>query len=143
MSKTELIEQETKPQGYMLTKKGLQAARRQGEWLGSLDDVILRTMAKSPDAPLTKGSLSEDWWQKASEILARLEAEGLVQKADSTLELGKPKVVIEDAARTATLKLNRAKAKPESFGLKKVVYSDKKGERLATKKHRGWKPVKY
>jgi hypothetical protein len=142
MNKAKLLEQKAKPEGYMLTKEGLAAAPAPGKFPGSMGDVVLQLMAKSPDAPLTKGSLSENFWQKAELVLAELETKGLVKKADSGIELGKPRVVIENAARTSTLRLPGA-SKPQAFGLTKVVYGDKKGERLARKKHRGWKPVKY
>jgi hypothetical protein len=149
MSKAKVAEREDKaaeaeamPQGYVLTKKGEQAARKTGKWVGSLDDVILRIMAKSPNVPLTKGTLSDDLWQRASEILAQLEDEGLVEAAEAEAKPGKAKVVVEDTGKPSKLKLD-SRPKPKAFGLTKVVYSDKKGERLARKKRRGWKPVKY
>lgn len=142
MNKVKLTEREAKPEGYVLTKKGLQAAAGRGKWPNSLDDVILRLMVKSPDAPLTKGSLSEDLWQKASEVLARLEGEGLVQKADSNFEVAKPKAVIQEAARVGDMRLP-AERKERVQKLTKNVYGDKGRERLARKKHRGWKKVTY
>lgn len=143
MNKAKLAKQEAKQEGYVLTEKGLQAAAGPGKWPNSMDDVILRVMLKSPDAPLTKGSLSDDLWQKASEVLTRLEGDGLVKKAAASgIELGKPKAVLAGDIKISTLKLP-GKSKPKAFGLTKVVYSDRRGERLARKKHKGWKPVAY
>lgn len=142
MSKAKLLKQETKPEGYVLTDKGLQAAPGRGKFPGSMSDVLLQVMAKSPGAPLTKGSLSEDLWQKASEVLARLETEGLVKKAGSDIELNKPKVVLGAAARAAKLQLQGLPG-PKVQRLTKRVYSDRRGERLARKKRRGWTPVNY
>lgn len=149
MRKVKELEQEAKPDGYVLTDKGLQAARRQGKWPSSLRDIILQRMVRSPDAPLTKGALSEDFWQEASNILAHLEADGLVRQADSNIQPGKPKAVpgksnamLGNPVKLSGLKL-KGESKPKAFGLTKVVYSDKKGERLARKKHRGWKRVRY
>lgn len=142
MNKAKVAEQEARAEAYVLTKKGEKAARKAGNWVNSMDDILLRVMAKSPDEPLTKGSLSDDLWQRASEVLAELEEEGLVEKAEANVEPGKPEVVIEEAVKTEKLELE-GRAKPKAQKLTKDVYTDRKGERLARKKRKGWNKVKY
>jgi hypothetical protein len=136
------IEPEAKAEGYVLTRKGEKAARKAGNFVKSMDDILLRVMMKFPDEPLTKGSLSDDLWQTASKVLVKLEEEGLVEEAEAGIEVSKPRVVIEDAARPEKLRLE-GQAKPKLQKPTKNVYTDRKGERLQRKKHKGWKPVKY
>jgi len=142
--KTMAIEasEEAKPQGYVLTEKGLKAARKTGKWINSMDDILLRVMMKSPDAPLTKGTLSDDLWQRASMVLVKLEEEGLVEETEVDVNVSKPQVAIGDAGKPSKLKLE-VQAKPGLQKLTKDVYSDRKGERLTRKRRKGWKKVKY
>ena len=133
-------EQEAKPEGYVLTEKGEKAARRTEKFIGSMDDILLRVMMDSPNEPLTKDSLSEGLWQRASKVLVKLEEGGLIEEVRG--EVSKPRVVIKDAAKPEKIRLEGL-PKTKLQRPTKNVYTDRKGERLQRKKHRGWKPVKY
>lgn len=139
MTKTELLDKKAKPQGYVLTDKGKKAAGKAEKWVNSLDDVVLRTMADSPGKPLTRASLSDDFWRKASEILAKLEEEGLVEKVDVD---GKAKVVMGDAFKPTKVDFpgTRKQTVPK---LTRDVYSDRPGTRLARRRVKGWRKVKH
>lgn len=147
MSKTKIAEQEAKRDGYVLTEKGERAARKVGKWSNSLADVMLQTMlTKSPTVRLTKGTLADDLWEECSQVLAKMEKEGLVEKVE--LEEDRPKVVIEGSTGLSNLGKSGFPGRP-GLGLPKAeklsrnVYSDRPGARLARKHHKGWKKVRY
>lgn len=139
MAKTELEDKKAKPQGYVLTDKGKKAAGKADKWPNSLGDVVLQTMANSPGKPLTKASLSDDFWRTASDILAKLEEEGLVEKVDVA---SKTKVVMGDAFKPTKVDFpgTRKQTVPK---LTRDVYSDRPGTRLARRRVKGWHKVKH
>lgn len=156
MSKTKAlpdIEQEATLPKYRLTEKGLAVAKRKQSRVKVIDkllpdkafssrsvDMVLQTMAKSPDTAISQGDVSEVLWRNFSKVIDELEGEGLIELVVSDGEGRQPKV---DTSKVSKARLERIPDKPKQEKPTKDVYSDKKGERLARKHRKGWKKVKY